>query len=48
MIIIMRFSENVLHPKYIDIYEFWGVEGIHYPVDIHGPLYIFCSLFKKT
>ena len=27
-IIIMRFGENnVLCPKYIDIYEFWGVQG---------------------
>ena len=25
MIIIMIFGENVLCPKYIDIYEFWGV-----------------------
>ena len=28
MIIIMRFGENnVLCPKYINIYEFWGVQG---------------------
>ena len=41
----MRFGENiVLGPKYIDIYEFrGGTEG-----DVHGPLYIFCLLFKKT
>ena len=25
MIIIMRFGENVLGPKYINIYEFWGL-----------------------
>ena len=25
MIIIMRFGENVLGPKYIDLYEFQGV-----------------------
>ena len=44
MIIIMRFAENnVLFPKYIDIYEFWRVRG-----DVYGPLYIFCLLFKKT
>ena len=44
MIIIMRFGENnVLCPKYIDIYEFWGVRG-----DIHTPPNIFCLLFKKT
>ena len=28
MIIIMRFGEiNVLCPKYIEIYEFWEVQG---------------------
>ena len=27
MIIIMRFGENVLGPKYIDIYEFRGGSG---------------------
>ena len=26
MVIIMRFGENVLGPKYIDIYEFWVVQ----------------------
>ena len=43
MIIIMRFDENnVLCPKYIDIYEFrW------YGEDVHITLYIFC-LLKKT
>ena len=42
----MRIGENnVLGPKYIDIYEFRGVqEG----GDIHIPPYIFCLLFKKT
>ena len=40
----MRFGENnVLCPKYIDIYEFWGVRG----GDIHIPPYIFCLLLKK-
>ena len=40
----MRFDKNsVLCPKYIDIYEFCGVQ-----VDVHIPLYIFCLLFKKT
>ena len=39
----MRFGKNVLGPKYIDIYKFWGVQG-----DVHIPLYIFCLLFKKT
>ena len=44
MMIIMRFGENnVLCPKYIDIYEFQVVRGA-----VHGPLYIFCLLFKKT
>ena len=44
IIIIMRFSENnVLCPKYIDIYEFHGVWE-----DKHIPQYIFCLLFKKT
>ena len=43
-IILMRFGENnVLCPKYIDIYEFRGLR-----VDIHFPPYIFCLLFKKT
>ena len=45
MIIIVRFGENnVFCPKYIDIYEFLGVMG----GDIHGPLYNFCLLLKKT
>ena len=40
----MRFGENnVLGPKYIDIYEFRGVQG-----DVHIPPYIFCLLSKKT
>ena len=40
----MRFGEsNVLCPKYIDIYEFWGYGGA-----LHIPLYNFCLLFKKT
>ena len=40
----MRFGENnVLCPKYIDIYEFRGLQG-----DIHGSPYIFSLLFKKT
>ena len=44
MIIIMRFGKNnVLCPKYIDMYEFWGGTG-----DVYGPPYIFCSLFKKN
>ena len=39
----MRFGEyNVVGPKYIDIYENWGVWG-----DILIPPYIFCLLFKK-
>ena len=43
MIIIMRFDENnVLGPKYINIYQFWGWEGLH------GSPYIFCLLFIKT
>ena len=43
MIIIMRFgANNVLCPKYIDIYEFQGYRG-----DVHGPLYIFFLLLKK-
>ena len=42
--IIMRFGENnVLCRKYINIYEFLGVEG-----DVHIPPYIFFLLFKKT
>ena len=36
MIIIMRFGENnVLFPKYINIYEFWGVRGRHTYSTIH-------------
>ena len=47
MIIIMRFGENnVLCPKYIDIYEFWGYGGLG--GNIHIPQYIFCLSFKKT
>ena len=43
MIIIMRFGENnVLCPKYIDIYEFGGVWG-----DVHITPYIFCLLFTN-
>ena len=39
----MRFGENnVLCPKYINIYEFWGVWGA-----VHIPKYIFCLLLKK-
>ena len=44
MIIIMRFGENnVLCPKYIDIYEFQWVRG-----DVHGPPNFFCLLLKNT
>ena len=44
MIIIMRFGKNnVLCPKYIDIYEFQ--EGMR--LDVDGPPFIFCLLFKK-
>ena len=44
MIIIVRSVKNyVLCPKYIDIYEFQGSTA----VDVHGPPYIFCLLFKK-
>ena len=44
MIIIMIFGDNnVLCPKYINIYEFWGYGG-----DVQGPPYNFCLLFKKT
>ena len=40
----MRFSENnVLCPKYIDIYEIGGLRG----GGVHIPPYIFCLLFKK-
>ena len=43
-IIIMRFGENnVLCPKYINIYEFRGVREETKQI----PLYIFCLLFKK-
>ena len=38
VIINMRFGENnILCPKYIDIYEFQGVQG----------MYIVCLLFKN-
>ena len=40
----MRFGENnVLCPKYINIYEFLG-----YGRDVHIPPFIFCLLFKKN
>ena len=43
VIIIIRFGKNVLCPKYINIcMNFEWVQA-----DVHGPLYIFCSLFKK-
>ena len=45
LIIIMGFAENnVLCSKYIDIYEFWGVQERQ---DVHGPPYIFYLLLKK-
>ena len=44
MIIIMRFGENnVLCPKDIDIYKFWGGQG-----DVHGPPYIFLFITLKN
>ena len=45
MIIIMILGENnVLCPKYMDIYmNFLGSGG-----DVHIPPYIFCLLFKKA
>ena len=40
----MRFSENnVLRPKYIDIYEFRGVRGGHAWSTVR-----FCLLFKNS
>ena len=43
MIIIMRFGENnVLCPKYIDIYEFRGAQG-----DIHIPPSFFVYYSKN-
>ena len=45
MIIIMRFGENnVLCPKYVDIYEFGRVQG---GGDVHILPFIFCLLLKK-
>ena len=42
-IIIIGFGENnVLCPKYIDIYMFFGRDG----EDVIGPSYIFRLLFK--
>ena len=32
-----------LCPKYIDIYEFQGVQG-----EVHAPPYIFCLSLKNT
>ena len=43
MIIIMRFGENVLCPKYIDINEFRGVRGG--PYIFHRP---FLFIIQKT
>ena len=45
MIIIMRFGENnVLCPKYIDIYmNFGGTGG-----DVHIPQYIFLFIIQKN
>ena len=43
VIIIVRFGgNNVLCPKYMNIYEFRGVWG-----DVYIPPYIFCLLLKK-
>ena len=40
MTIIMIFGENnVLGPKYIDIYQFWGFVG-------GGVVVVYCSIFK--
>ena len=39
MIIIMRFGENVLGTKYIDIYTFWGLTGGRYTV------HLFCFVY---
>ena len=39
----MRFGEDVLGPKYIDIYQFWGLRGR----GLHDPPYIFGLLFIK-
>ena len=43
MIIIMRFGENVLCPKYINIYEFQRVRGETYMV--HRTFFF---IIKKT
>ena len=44
VIIILRFGvNNVLGSKYIDIYQFRGLEG-----GLHGSPNIFCLLFIKT
>ena len=41
----MRFGENkVLCPKYIDIYEFWGVWGGR----TYSIVHFFIIIFKKT
>ena len=35
MIIITRFGENVLGPKYIDIYKFYGLAEGRYMVHVN-------------
>ena len=43
VVIIMRFGENnILCPKYIDIYQFWGVHGRHTWSTVH-----FLFIIKK-
>ena len=43
----MRFCEtNVSRPKYINIYEFWGVRGVRIYSIVH--FWFIILLFKKT
>ena len=48
MIIIIRFGENnVLGPKYIDIYDV-SISGVHGGVGLHGSPYIFLFIIHKN
>ena len=37
-------NNNLLWPKYIDVYKFWGWRG----EGVHGPPNMFGLLFQKT
>ena len=46
LLIIMRFGENVLGPKFVHIYQFWGFAGLLEEVT-WSTLYFFFIIHKK-